>query len=91
MLRVVAQSLKPLKLLSQQLPTFLLFRDRRSVAQQSRSQRCWGLRHPFARSLIVLTVINDHEQVLFVLLFSFQVYDVVSSVPPVSFDLRLKR
>ena len=28
--------LKPVKLLSQQLPTFLLFRDRRSVAQQ-----CW--------------------------------------------------
>ena len=36
LLRVVAQSLKPLKLFSQQLPTFLLFRDRRSVAQQ-----CW--------------------------------------------------
>ena len=35
-LRVVAQSLKPVKLFSQQLPTFLLFRDRRSVAQQ-----CW--------------------------------------------------
>ena len=29
-----AQSLKPVKLLSLQLPTFLLFRDRRSVAQQ---------------------------------------------------------
>ena len=36
LLRVVAQSWKPVKLLSQQLPTFLLFRDRRSVAQQ-----CW--------------------------------------------------
>ena len=35
-LRVVVQSLKPVKLFSQQLPTFLLFRDRRSVAQQ-----CW--------------------------------------------------
>ena len=35
-LRVVAQSLKPVKLFSQQLPTFLLLRDRRSVAQQ-----CW--------------------------------------------------
>ena len=34
--RVVAQSLKPVKLFSQQLPTFLLFRDRRSVVQQ-----CW--------------------------------------------------
>ena len=32
----VAQSLKPVKLFSQQFPTFLLFRDRRSVAQQ-----CW--------------------------------------------------
>ena len=35
-LGVVAQSLKPVKLFSQQLPTFLFFRDRRSVAQQ-----CW--------------------------------------------------
>ena len=34
LLRVVAQSLKSVKLFSQQLPTFLLFRDRRSVAQQ---------------------------------------------------------
>ena len=36
LLDVVAQSLKPVKLFSQQLPTFLLFCDRRSVAQQ-----CW--------------------------------------------------
>ena len=36
LLRVVAQSLKPATLFSQQLPTFFLFRDRRSVAQQ-----CW--------------------------------------------------
>ena len=36
MLRVVAQSLRPVKLVSQQLPTFLLFCERRSVAQQ-----CW--------------------------------------------------
>ena len=36
LLRVVAQTLKPVKRFSQQLPTFLLFRDRRSVAQQ-----CW--------------------------------------------------
>ena len=36
LLRVVAQSLKPVKLFSQQLPTFLLFRDHRRVAQQ-----CW--------------------------------------------------
>ena len=36
LLRIVAQSLKPVKLFSQQLPTFLLFRDRRSVTLQ-----CW--------------------------------------------------
>ena len=36
LLRFVAQSLKPVKLFSQLLPTFLLFRDRQSVAQQ-----CW--------------------------------------------------
>ena len=36
LLRDTAQSLKPVKLLTQQLPTFLLFRDFRSVAQQ-----CW--------------------------------------------------
>ena len=36
LLRVVAQSLKPVKLFSQQLLTVLLFRGRRSVAQQ-----CW--------------------------------------------------
>ena len=34
LLRVVVQSLKPVKLFSQQLPTFLLFCDRRSVSQQ---------------------------------------------------------
>ena len=39
-LRVVAQSLKPVELFSQQLPTFLLFRDRRRVAQQ-----CWICLH----------------------------------------------
>ena len=36
LLDVVAQSLKLVKLFSQQLPTFLLFRDRQSIAQQ-----CW--------------------------------------------------
>ena len=36
LLRVVVQSLKPVKLFRQQLRTFLLFRDRWSVAQQ-----CW--------------------------------------------------
>ena len=36
LLGVVAQSLKPVKLLSQQLSVFLLFRDCRSVLQQ-----CW--------------------------------------------------
>ena len=37
---VVAQSLKPVKLLSQRLPIFLLFRDHGSVAQQ-----CWICLH----------------------------------------------
>ena len=36
LLCVVAKSLKPVNLFSQKLPTFLLFRDRQSVAQQ-----CW--------------------------------------------------
>ena len=36
LLRVAAQSLRPVKLFSQKLPTFPLFCDRRSVAQQ-----CW--------------------------------------------------
>ena len=40
LLRVVAQSVKPVKLFSQQLPTLLLFHDRRSVAQQ-----CWICLH----------------------------------------------
>ena len=40
LLGVVAQSLKPVKLFSQQLSTFLLFCDRRSVAQQ-----CWIRMH----------------------------------------------
>ena len=40
LLRVVAQSLKPVKLFCQLLPTFLLFRDRRSVAQH-----CWTRLH----------------------------------------------
>ena len=34
MLALVVYSLKPLKLLAKQVPTFLLFCDRRSVAQQ---------------------------------------------------------
>ena len=49
LLRVVAQSLKPVKLFSQQLPTFRLFRDRRSLAQHAMLdpfaqlfQHCWG-------------------------------------------------
>ena len=46
LLRVVAQCLKPVKLFSRQLPTFLLFRDRRSVAQQ-----CWI--HLYSSSNIV--------------------------------------
>ena len=40
LLRVVAQSLKAVKLFRQQLSTFLLFCDRRSIAQQ-----CWICLH----------------------------------------------
>ena len=36
LLAVAVQILKPVKLFSQQLLTFLLFRDRRNVAQQCR-------------------------------------------------------
>ena len=46
LLRVVAQSLKPVKLFSQQLPTFLLFRDLRSVEQQ-----CWICLHSSSNML----------------------------------------
>ena len=47
LLRVVAQGSKPVKLFSQQLPTFLVFRDRRSVAQQ-----CWIRLHNSSSTLI---------------------------------------
>ena len=62
LLRAVGQSLKPVKLLSQQLPTFLLIRDRRSVVQQ-----CWirtalptlvGLRTRIIHGLKVLWVVS---------------------------------
>ena len=52
LLDVVAQSLKPVKLFSQQLPTFLLFRDRRSVAQQ-----CW---YRFHSSFNIVRATNAH-------------------------------
>ena len=52
LLRVAAQSLKPVKLFSQQLPTFLLFRDRRSVAQQ-----CWIRLHS---SSIIIGATHAH-------------------------------
>ena len=55
LLRVDAQSFKPVKSFSQYLPP-LLFLDHRSVAQQfwilptlhCRSKHCWELLHPFA-------------------------------------------
>ena len=65
LLGVVAQSLKPVKLLRQQLPTFLLFRVRRSVAQQcwirlhsSSHEHCWG--HERASQMVykVLLVVS---------------------------------
>ena len=57
LLRVVAQSLKPVKLFSQQLPTFLLFRDRRSVAQQ-----CWIRLHSSSNIVGAHTVITHGLQ-----------------------------
>ena len=50
-LGVVAQSLKPVELLSQQLPTFVLFCDRRSVAQQ-----CWIDLHSSSLQMVSLNV-----------------------------------
>ena len=49
LLSVVAQSLQPVKLFSQKLPTFLLFRDRGSVAQQ-----CWIRLHS-SSNIVVAT------------------------------------
>ena len=43
---LAVKRLRPVKLLSQQLPTFLLFRDRRSVAQQ-----CWKRLHSSSTSV----------------------------------------
>ena len=53
LLRVVAQSLKPVKPFSQQLLTFFLFLDRRSVAQQ-----CWIRLH--SSSNIVVGATHAH-------------------------------
>ena len=64
LLRVVAQSLKPVKLFSQQLPTFLLFRDRRSIAQQcwirlpQLFQHCWSHAHVLYIVCKVLWVVS---------------------------------
>ena len=48
LLDVVAQSLKLVKLFSQQLPTFLLFCDRRSVAKQ-----CWMRLHSSSNTVLL--------------------------------------
>ena len=52
LLRVVAPSLKPVKVFSQQLPTFLLFLDLRRVAQQ-----CWI---PFHSSSNIVGAAHAH-------------------------------
>ena len=49
---VVAQSLKSVKLFSQQLPTLLMFRDRQSVAQQ-----CW-IRSHSSSNIVGATLAN---------------------------------
>ena len=64
LLGVVAQSLKPVKVLSQQLPTFLLFRDRRSIAQQcwirlsQFFQHCWSHAHALHMVCKVVWVVS---------------------------------
>ena len=64
LLGVVAQSLTPVKVLSQQLPTFLLFRDRRSIAQQcwirlpQLFQHCWSHAHVLYIVCKVLWVVS---------------------------------
>ena len=62
LLHVVVQGLKPVKLFSQQLPTFLLFHDRQSVAQQ-----CWiclafltSANSPITRLSLILASLNVH-------------------------------
>ena len=64
LLGVFAQSLKPFKLLNQQLPTFLLLRDRWSVALQcwiglhSSFQHCWGYASALHMVYKVLRVVS---------------------------------
>ena len=64
LLGVVAQSLKPVKVLSQQLPTFLSFRDRRSIAQQcwirlpQFFQQCWSHAHALHMVCKVVWVVS---------------------------------
>ena len=57
LLCVVAQSLKPVQLFSQQHPTFLLFRDRGSVAQQ-----CWIRLHSSSN---ITTLRMDYKDFFF--------------------------
>ena len=57
LLCVVAQSLKPVKLFSPQLPTFLLFCDHRSIAQQ-----CWIRLHSSPTLLGLSTLITHGSQ-----------------------------
>ena len=64
LLRVVAQRLKPVKLLTNQLPTLLLFRDRRSEALKCWIRfaqfflRCCG--HTRASPMVCLDFTNSH-------------------------------
>ena len=58
LLRVVGLSFKPVKLFSQQLPTFLLFHDSRSVAQQ-----CWIRLHSSSNFVGTTHAHNDALQV----------------------------
>ena len=62
LLGVLAQSLKPVKLLSKQLPMFLLFRDRVAlrcwIGLHSSFQHCWGHESAFHMVYKVLRVVS---------------------------------
>ena len=62
LLRVFGQSLKPVKRLSQHLPTFLLFRDRVAlrcwIRLHSSFQHCWGHASAFHMVYKVLRVVS---------------------------------
>ena len=72
---VVAQSLKPVKLLSQQLPTFVLFCDRRSVAQQ-----CWIDLHSSSLHMVSLNVNHVWHSNVDRIILIYQYYGIIPNI-----------